>query len=226
MSYSRLGKASSSQTASAFVGFLGLPIEIRNNIYKQVLVVPHPLYIFQDSGSRVEMFAPEIPCRWLALLYTNKQISDEARAVLYGNNHFTLMETTNHLLESFLVRIGHVNASLLSHLCINFPTIERIGQLGEIRPTEDSLRSLQLLQQECTNLKALEALIYSPGSSDLINEDQNTQFIRDVLTEIDVRFRGIACLNKIIVRFYTRPPNPSVTELMQELGWVVLAGDG
>jgi hypothetical protein len=39
----------------------GLPRKIRNDIYERVFYVPHPLYLFQDTGSRVETFAPERP---------------------------------------------------------------------------------------------------------------------------------------------------------------------
>jgi hypothetical protein len=34
---------------------------LRNDIYEGVLYVPHLLYLFQDTGSRVETFAPEGP---------------------------------------------------------------------------------------------------------------------------------------------------------------------
>jgi hypothetical protein len=223
-------RAPSELTASASVSFFSLPIETRNNIYKRVLTVPHPLYLFQDPGCQIETFAPEKPYRWLALLYTNRQISAEARAVLYGTNQFTLQEATQRqgsLLKSFLSCIGHVNAGLPSHLCIQFPATERIeSQSGEIRIREDSLQSLQLLQKECTNVKTLETHIYGPNSSGLINEDQiNTKFVREVLLEIDAQFRGIASLNKIIVRVYSGSPAPSVREFLQGLGWVVLLGD-
>lgn len=232
MSDSRPENAPSQSTASAVISFFSLPNEIRNDIYKRVLAVPHPLYLFQDTGCPVEAFAPERPSQWLALLYTNRQISDEARAILYGINQFTLQEVETiqrpgSLLKSFLNCIGPVNAGWLSHLCINFPATERIeGQPGEIKLREDSLQSLQLLQKECTKLKTLETLIYSQNSSDLVKEDlNNTGFVRDVLLEINAQFRGIASLNKVIVRVYNGSPSPSVKEFLQELGWAVLIRD-
>lgn len=232
MSDSRSERAPSQPIGSAIVSFFSLPIEARNNIYKRVLALPHPLYLFQDPGCPVETFAPEKPFQWLALLYTNRQISDEARAVLYGMNHFTLqeVETTQRqssLLKSFLSCIGPVNAGLLSHLCINFPATERIeGQSGEIRLKADSLQRLQLLQEECTKLKTLETLMYGKNSSGLIKEDQNNaKFIQEVLLEINAQFKGIASLEKIIVRVYSGSPAPSVKEFLQGLGWVVLIGD-
>jgi hypothetical protein len=158
--------------------FFSLPGDIRNNIYRRVLVMPYPLFLFQDTGSQVvETFAPDRPFRWLALLYTNQQVHGEARAVLYGLNHFTLVETTQHqggLLQSFLNCIGSVNTGLLSHLSINFPVTESVeGQPGEVILRKDDLHSLKLLQEKYTNLTTLETLIHSRNSRDLINPSQD-----------------------------------------------------
>jgi hypothetical protein len=187
-----------------------VPIEIRDNIYEGVLAVPHSLHLFQDPGYPVESFIPEKPYAWLALLYTNRQISEDAKAVLYGSNRFTLQEVETaqlrgSLLESFINRIGPFNAGSLSHLCINFPATEMIqGQSGGIRLREDSLRSLQLLQKQCAKLTTLETLIYSKNSKGLIQEDQ--KFVREVLLEINSQFRGISCLKKIVVRVQSGSP--------------------
>lgn len=217
------------------VGFFTLPIEIRNDIYKDVLTVPHPLYLFQDSGGPVETFAPGKPYRWLALLYTNQQIRHEASAVLYGNNHFTLqeVETTRRrtsLLDSFFNCIGPANAGRLSRLCIDFPSAEKVEgcQSGEIRLREGSLQDLRLLQNQCTKLRTLETLLYGENTRVLIGEYQkNTRFVREVLLEINAQLRGIVSLNKVIVRIDSIENEsliPSLRELLQELGWVVFVG--
>ena len=127
----------SQRAGSAGTDFFGLPRDIRNRIYKIVLIVAHPVYLFQDAGSRVETFAPDRPFQWLSLLYTNRQIHSEATPVLYGVNEFSLVDTTPQqfgLLKSFLDCIGSVNAGLLSHLCINFPVVEsRDGLPGKAK---------------------------------------------------------------------------------------------
>jgi hypothetical protein len=207
-----------------------LPGDIRNDIYKRVLVVAHPLFLFQDTGSQVvETFAPERPVRWLALLYTNRQVHDETSAVLYGLNHFTFMDTTQHqggLLQSFLNCIGSVNAGLLSHLCINFPVAESVeGQPGKVTLREDDLYSLKLLQEKCTNLTTLETLVHSRNSGRLINASHDdSQFIQEALSQINALLRAISSLKKIIVRSYDGTPTPLVMESMQGLGWVILPG--
>jgi hypothetical protein len=217
-------KVLSQPPTSTSVGFLSLPIEIRNIIYERVLAVPHPLYVFQDTGSRVEIFAPEKPHEWLGLLFVNRQISEEARTVLYGVNHFHFMETTPRLLASFLNLVGNINAGLLSRLSIKFPTLEiSKARSEEIRIHTDSLQSLQLLQQRCIKLTTLEALVYN--SSEVITDDRDTQSVRDAFAEINAQFRCIRSLKEIIVRVYTKPLSPSIRALMKELGWVIVIGD-
>ena len=226
-----IGKGVLSQrTSSVAIGLFSLPVGIRNNIYRRVLVVPHPLYLFQDTGSQVvETFAPDKPFRWLALLYTNRQIHDEARAVLYGSNHFTFMDTTQHqggLIQSFLNCVGSVNAGLLSHLSINFPVAESVdGQPGQVMLREDDLYSLKLLQEQCATLTTLETLLYSRNSRRLTDPSHDdSQFIREALSQIDAQLKAIPSLKKIIVRFYDGTPTPAVVEYMQSLGWVILRG--
>ncbi|OJJ72031.1 hypothetical protein ASPBRDRAFT_43432 [Aspergillus brasiliensis CBS 101740] len=219
-------------SATPSPNFLDLPLKIRNNIYKQVLAIPHPLHIFQDPGCPLEAFAPEKPCFWLALTCVNRLISNETRKILYSVTQFTLqeMETTCHqgtLLESFLNCIGATNSGILSHLCVNFPAIERLsGASGEIRLTEHGLRRLLLLRQSCTGLKTLEILIFGQLTSNLFINDQINEFARKIFLEVDAQIRGIAPLNTIVVRIYTSSiPPVAVREFLQRLGWTVKLGD-
>ncbi|KAB8212931.1 hypothetical protein BDV33DRAFT_210697 [Aspergillus novoparasiticus] len=226
MSAGRSNRTLSQSTSSAHAGLLSLPIELRNDIYRQVLAVPHPLFLFQDSGCPIESFAPERPNQWLALLYTNRQISEEAKAVLYSSNKFALEEATKRqgsLLKSFLDCIGSVNANSLSYLQMNFPATERAdGQMGEIKLREDGMQTLRLLQEQCTNLKTLETLIHGPNCSLITDKEIDIRTLRDALQDIDTQLRAIGSLDRIIVRFSSGSPAPPTTEFMQELGWIVV----
>lgn len=206
--------------------FLSLPINVRNNIYERVLAVPQPLHIFQDTGCPVESFIPGKPYQWLALLYTNRQISAEAKAALYRVNSFMFQDvdrrpSNDSPLEAFIRSIGPSNAGSLSQLCINFPVTENVH--GEIKIREDSLRKLKLLQKECTNLTTLETLVFSESSKFLI--EQNVNSVREIFWEINTQFRCISPLERIIVRIYTGSLSTSVREFLQGLGWAVLGGD-
>lgn len=223
---------SSSQTSSSTaVGIFILPIEIRYDIFRRVLAVPEPLYLFQDPGCPLEAFMPNRPRAWLALLYTSRQVSHEARAVLYGANHFTLeeVEITNYrsnILKSFITSIGPVNAGFLTRLRISFPATEKAhDQLGEIRLREDAVQNLQLLRNNCTGLKKLETLVYDKSSTYLLTESlDNTQSARDVLVRMNAELKGIVSLNTIIVRFCSDSPAPWVRGCLEDLGWIVLIG--
>jgi hypothetical protein len=214
--------------SSAKVNFLDLPKGIRNDIYKKVLIVPHPLYLFQEPDSRVETFAPERPIQWHALLYTNRQIYREASAALYGMNKFHLVDITQQqisLLQSFLDCIGPVNAASLSHLCVNFPVAESIdGQPGKVKLRDDGPQSLKLLQNKCTNLSTLETTVHHKNSSVFRETDD---FLQEALLSIDGHFKAIPSLEKITVEFTVfRILTSSAKDFMQGLGWVVISRDG
>lgn len=146
------------------VSFLDLPRGVRNNIYKRLLVLQHPLHIFQEPNSPLESFVPDRPPRWLALLRTNRQVSTESRATLYSMNQFHLEDITplqTDLLRSFLDCIGSLNAASIPHLCVNFPVAERPhGQADGIELRTDGLQSVRLCQDQCTNLATLETVVH------------------------------------------------------------------
>jgi len=114
----------------------------------------------------------------------------------------------------------------LSHLSINFPVAESVdGQPGQVMLREDDLYSLKLLQEQCATLTTLETLLYSRNSRRLTDPSHDdSQFIREALSQIDAQLKAIPSLKKIIVRFYDGTPTPVVIELMQSLGWAILRG--
>ncbi|KAF2702782.1 hypothetical protein K504DRAFT_463972 [Pleomassaria siparia CBS 279.74] len=216
-------------TRSTPISFLHLPRPVRDDIYKRLLVLRHPIYIFQEPNSPVESFAPDRSLQWLALLHTNRQIYTESSAALYGMNQFHLEDITPlqaNLLRSFLDCIGPMNAALLSHLCVNFPVAERInGQAQKVELRTDSLQSVRLYQDKCTKLSTLETVVHYKNSSLFREPDA---FLRDALSLIDERLRAIPSLHKIIVRFvdFNGIPTASAKEFMRELGWIVVPRNG
>ncbi|OAG03908.1 uncharacterized protein CC84DRAFT_1166063 [Paraphaeosphaeria sporulosa] len=62
--------------------FLGLPREIRDLIYRELLLNTHPMIVHLRRVHRFEASAKPHP----AILGTNKQIHDEAASILYGEN--------------------------------------------------------------------------------------------------------------------------------------------
>jgi hypothetical protein len=218
---STLSSHSTQLASSAKVSFWDLPRKIRNDIY----TLPHPLYLFQEPGSRVESFAPDRPFRWIALLYTNRQIYHEASAALYRMNCFHLVDTTEQqfgLLQAFFNCIGPVHAASLSNLCINSPVLESIDdQPGQFNLGDDSLQSIRLLQEMCTNLSTLETLVHSKNDGLFRKPDK---LLQEAVLSIDAQFKLIRSLERIIVRVAVRDgiPTASAKDVMQRLGWVVV----
>jgi hypothetical protein len=214
---------------SAAFKFLHLPKEIRIYIYCKVLTVPHALYLFQEPNAHVELFAPDKPHRWLALLLTNRQTRNEASVELYGTNQFHLVDTTPQqvkLLQTFLDIIGSENAASVSRLPINFPVLEdEYGRPGDVKFRDDSLQSLELLRENCTKLSTLEILVHSKSNSVFKRADDSLQ---QALLLIDAQLKTIPSLGKIVVPVKARDgaPTSAAKEIMQGLGWVVVDNGG
>lgn len=120
-----------------------------------------------------------------------------------------------------------MNAEHLSHICINFPVVERVNeQAGEAILREGDLRSLKLLQEKCTNLTTLKALVHGRNAKGLTAasyDSNNSRFIWEALSQINAHLRAIPSLGEIIVIFYDGNPAPKVVEWMQSFGWVSVA---
>lgn len=212
--------------------FFDLPPQARDDIYRKVLAVGHPLYLFKDSHSpRVKLFAPDTRPRWLALLFTNRQLHAEASAILYRFNHFAFVDTSpttpnpGNVVQSFLNNIGSVNAAHLSHVSINFPGAD--SQDGKAVLREADFCVLKLLQEKCNGLATLELLVQQGNSKGLTAAGQaqdSSHSARETLSQVDAQFKDIPSLRKVIVRFYSGSPAPGVAELMQGYGWVILTG--
>lgn len=88
------------------VGFLSLPIEIRNKIYEPVLVEPNYLWISPYHTHRTTSVPP--------LLITCKSINYEASPIFYGANSF-IADHVEYFLQ-WLKTLGQVNIKYLRDL--------------------------------------------------------------------------------------------------------------
>ncbi|CAI6336992.1 unnamed protein product [Periconia digitata] len=217
----------SQSTSSANPNFLSLPEKIRKEIFRRVLSILHPLFIFQDPGCPVEMFAPDRPPHWLAITYVNREISCEASSVLYEINHFHLLDMTqqqSNILQSFFNCIGARNVAFLSHLDISFPVGEAMdSQPGTFRFGSDSFQSLKLLQRHCNNLSTLEVFIHNKNIGFFENPEG---VIHEALSVIAAEFRAISSLQNVVVRVIPHEGIPApAKDLMRKFGWAIVFGD-
>jgi hypothetical protein len=205
-------------------GILSLPRKIRDRIYQTVLYISQPIYLFQDSGPLVEIFTPGRPRRWLALLQVNRQIHDEAAEVLFGINHFTLLDERqpqDRLLGAFLTCIGPVNSAWISRLSMDFPALT--SSTGGVKLKDDSLQRLKLLQNHCTHLTTLEFSFSVKHIKDLsLLTGDSPQVQAEALSLIDSQLQTIPSLKTIIIRITGPEPVSSTVHCMQSLGWTTL----
>ncbi|CZT14180.1 uncharacterized protein RCC_00154 [Ramularia collo-cygni] len=108
-----------------FAGFLDLPAELKNIVYREVLVADRPI----NFGSPGNSFS-----RTSALLRTCRQVYEEGRSILYSENTFIVerrMERCGSLWTSqwneacylptrkFFKSIGSENTALIRHMTLN-----------------------------------------------------------------------------------------------------------
>jgi hypothetical protein len=222
-----MGSETSQAASSTRANFFSLPREIRDDIYDRVLAIPNPLYIFQETpDSPVHCFTPRRPRKWLALLYTTRQLHSEASHAFYRAHQFEIVDShetrISEYLQSFINCIGPTNAASLAHLCIEFPRLEPgNGKPDKIRINNDSLRNLQLLQRMCTRLATLELTIHSKNAGLII--DRADDLVQEALLVIKKQLGLISSLRKVVVRvMYGKGTlSAAALESMQRLGWEV-----
>ncbi|KXL44788.1 hypothetical protein M433DRAFT_139738 [Acidomyces richmondensis BFW] len=117
--------ASAAAAAAAAAGFLDLPAELRNEIYRLVFV----------ADLRLNFANPVNFDRGAALLRTCRQCHQEGRSILYGENTFFFSRRTSRWgsfwenewrelgfrsIRSFLKSIGPINTSLIRKVSFQF----------------------------------------------------------------------------------------------------------
>ncbi|GAB1321056.1 F-box domain-containing protein [Madurella fahalii] len=149
---------------------LGIPGELRNQIYECLIVFPDPVSIYRGPDGD-ESPEPSSLCSVLALFLTCKQVYSEARSIFYSHNKFVLPSATssaphqvqaNFLMRWFLGPIGPRNAASLLHLRVPFlldPSTDILSCLRNRPQLEEDSWSQTLipyLQGHCPHLETIE----------------------------------------------------------------------
>ena len=204
------------------INFFSFPSEIRNKIYEEALVLSEPivLVVTEPNGTLKGLSLPRNsslcgPLRLcLAILFANNRAHREASPLLYSRNRFRLQNPT-----LFLDDIGPQNASFLRHICIAFPAIYDYHHLESVTLKEDSIRTLERIRDNCTNLATLETslrfrtIIAMESAIDIDSPRP--------LALVDARFKAISSLKEIIVNVYDEPISCDLREEMRGCGWTI-----
>lgn len=134
--------------------FLGLPSELRNMIYKELLVLDSPIdYMFGLSLST-------------AILYTNRLINRESSWILYAENCFDFAGLDHARVSSFLDQIGRTNAGHIRDIRIRFPRICDIRN-NDLELEEDSVLLIARIVTDCIDLRTITIDIMSANDMEL-----------------------------------------------------------
>lgn len=212
---------------------LDLPLEIRNEIYQNLLVVPCFVHLCpgDESASPRRADGAEPLDLWPAILRTTRSIRDEATPMLYSRNAFVLATADPwvcglsevRVVKGFLSVIGAENATYIRHVSVAFPIFSdyRSGHMALESYSEDVIR---LFRDSCTGLvrleteadrklNMLEALLLRGGP----------QLVDEAVAVVDARFRTIPSLKHIVVNMFPQAGsgNPAMRDKMRGQGWAV-----
>ena len=179
------------------------------------------------SMDNYDLFLQAISTLCPAILVANKQIHHEATPLLYSMNRFRVgageysytYETSREILQKFLDHIGNQNASFLRQICIAFPAFN-IYHAGNITLQEDSVLSLELLRDRCTNLHILETSLETTTAVEhSIDSLDNPLAATEAMALVNTRFKALPSLKEVIVNVSDKAPNVLLREEMRSCGW-------
>ncbi|KAI1193029.1 hypothetical protein F5X97DRAFT_328988 [Nemania serpens] len=203
--------------------FLSLPPEIRNQVYEVILVPPHPVRLVDitDHGT-IQVFGASWSWkRSTVLLRVNRQIRVEATAILFGRNQFTIGSDCPEALFYFLTCIGPVNASLITHLRVNFPSVDDVDCVpGQLTLRNPDVRDMQLIQRICTGLATLGLLIHC-GNARIFTRTNvdHCRVVKEYFPQVDTLLKAIPSLGKVVISTHGINVQQSTKDAMRDFGW-------
>jgi hypothetical protein len=200
-------------------GFLSLPGEIRNEIYKYLVVQSEPILFDNELQAWTGPRELEINGN---ILYANKTIYHEASSLLYSLNtfYFYFVEETNEYEETFDF-IGHKNASYIQNLCILLPSTDEVKSGGATM--QGVILMLNLIERVCTSLKTIQfGLENMKKAGDIPGCPED---IAEAFALIATRLRAFQSPKKIIVvANYPDIVNKGIKREMNKHGWARVDG--
>jgi hypothetical protein len=111
--------------ANTMPGFLDLPVEIRLQIYSELLIQSETIVVPWTSG---DWLTTNTVCVYPEILRVNKKIHSEASPILYSENRFKFpgfrFAAWDDNIARFLRAIGTYQGKLIRHVAITFPKFD------------------------------------------------------------------------------------------------------
>jgi hypothetical protein len=193
--------------------FLGLPSELRNMTYKQLLMLKDPIDpLFGDQKLLLDS----------AILYTNRSINCESSWILYAQNCFDFAESDYAPISRFPDQIGRINAGYIQDINISFPRIRDIGDNDTFE--EDSALFIVKIETGCINMRTITMGPETASDMELyLDALDSSGSINRTFSLIDTRILQFPRLQRIIIEVYDDGRSSYIRTEMDRLGWVFSA---
>lgn len=200
-----------------------LPLEMREKIYSELLVVAIPIAFEPGDGTLYRPVGSRRRGLYPAILRVNKKAYREASRLLYSKNRFEIPNATDSpkfpetaSVALFLSQIGY-QASLIRYICIDFPRWDFDQPEGGSSHPGD-IRNLELVRSSCQNLRVLELSLGT--GQDLIFYEPVTA---EILDSIDVATKDVLLRKEIMVHIqvYDEDDIQDSVTMMRTHGWTV-----
>ena len=193
--------------------FFSLPCELRDRIYKLVLL-HQDLIDPWDNYDQRQKHSPQ-------LLHVNRTIYREASPLFYAHNRFDFTMGTSEDIASFLEHTGRNNADSIRHLCIEFPMFLHLDR-DTVTLEDDSAGILASIQSRCANLRTLTTARRSTSAMALeLDALDNPEVVTEALKLVNTHFRAISSLQEIIIEFYEGGPGDDIRRKVESHGWTI-----
>lgn len=202
------------QSLAMSAPFLRLSSELRNLIYKYVLLIPECITPASGYHSRQDLNT--------GLLRVNRSIHHEATPLFYGQNTFDLTDCIDAIdAVSFLEKLGR-NATFLKSISMDFPGFA-VLETENVVIEEGDTRVLSTMEHLYTNLSRLTMSVYSTHAAELrLDALDHNGLISEALAKVDRVFRGIQSLREMRVIVYEEAPNDYTRREMTRLEWQII----
>ncbi|KAF5643416.1 Benzoylformate decarboxylase [Fusarium tjaetaba] len=202
---------SAPMTTSGPVSFFGLSGELRNAIYKIILLQSEPVDPWLRCGLQV----------LTGLFRVSKTVHHEASLLFYSQNCFDFAGRDPETIASFLRQIGTRNASSIRHIIIDFPEFIHLDP-GDITIDEESVEILGNILSSCTSLSTLRTSLHSTWNMEVrLDNLDHDSIATEALHLVNTHFRAIPSLPEIILEVYEDGTRDSLRRKMKSCGWVL-----
>ena len=194
--------------------FLSLPREIRDQVYKLVLVHHSPLKVGRKSSRGLDLTP--------GLLRTNKIVHTEASSLFYAQNRFDFTRSSRAVI-GFLRNIGPSNAENIRHIYADFPEFSDIHN-GDFTLYEESVSILNNIQSSCVNLSTLTTSLMSSDFTEFtLKRLGDPKVIAGALEMVNIHFRAIPSVPEIIIEVVDDIPDDFIRMEMKRHAWKIVA---